>query len=96
MKIGKRTAVFLGAAFVLGIIVAYPLLRSSQQHHTNNFDWLLWPGFIVSIPIYLLGGGVHGSGASIWAWSVVPRNGIGYALLVGLGIWITRRLKRSR
>jgi hypothetical protein len=41
-------------------------------------------------------GGVHGSGVDIWAWSVVPSNGIGYALLVGLGIWMGRRLKRSR
>jgi hypothetical protein len=95
VNIEKRTPVILGAAFVLGIIVAYPLLRSTQQHHTSNFDWLLWPGFIVSIPIYLLGGGVHGSGVDIWAWSVVPSNGICYALLVGLGMWIRRLVERK-
>jgi hypothetical protein len=91
MKSGKRTAVILGAVFTLGCTVAYPILRSAQLNHASNFDALLWPGFIVSIPIYVLGGGVHGSGVDLWAWSVVPCNGIGYALVVGLGIWIRRR-----
>ena len=86
----------LGAAFVVGSGVAYPLFRSAQLNHTNNFDALLWPGLIISIPIYVLGGGVHGSGVDVWAWSVVPCNGVGYALILDLGIWIRRRLKKGR
>lgn len=92
----SRTITILGAAFVLGIVVAYPLFRLSGQNQSSKFDGLLLPGLIVSIPVYLLSGGVHGSGVDIWAWSVVPCNGIGYAFIVGLGIWMRRRFRRSR
>ncbi len=92
----RQTITLLLTAFVVGTAVAYPILRSAESHRPTNFDWLLWPGFIVSVPVYVLGGGVHGSGVDIWAWAVVPCNGIGYALVTGLVLWISRKFSGKR
>ena len=93
MKSGQGTALIFGAAFLIGVAVAYPLVRSAQVFHASSFDIVLLPGFIISAPIYAVGGGVHGSGVNVWAWSVVPCNGIGYALFVSVGRWIGRRIR---
>lgn len=42
---------------------------------------LLFPGFVLSVPIYVFGGGVHGNGADPWAYSVAPLNAVGYGLI---------------
>jgi hypothetical protein len=55
-----------------GAIIGWALLHSKNDSVFANA--LLFPGFLLSVPIYVLGGGVHGSGADLWAYSVVPFN----------------------
>jgi hypothetical protein len=50
------------------------------------------PGFVLSLPIMLLAGGAHGEYAKAWIFSIVPLNGIAYALVA----LVFRGIKKHR
>jgi len=55
-----------------------------------------WPGVLLSVPIYLLGGGVHGYGADLWANSLIPLNGVAYRLMTYAFVKLIRKHKERR
>jgi hypothetical protein len=79
----KRTLLILAAAFVAGTCIGYTLLRTLEVRATS-LEFLLWPGFVLLVVV----GGLH----SASPWSIAPLNGIGYALIVGFGVWLKRSL----
>jgi len=52
-----------------------------------------WPGALLSVPIYILGGGVHGYGADLWANSLIPLNGLAYGLMTYACVKLIRKRK---
>jgi hypothetical protein len=86
-------------AFIIGAVVAGGLaamvytLRS--ENGPSKMDWILAlaaPGFVLSLPINLLAGGAHGEYAKAWVFSIVPLNGIAYALVA----LVFRGIKKHR
>lgn len=75
----------LGIAFLLGTAVAAGLLEYSHRHPHSDPGWLealVIPGSVLSFPVLVLMGGVHGGHTDVWFWSIAPLNGIGYAVIL--------------
>ncbi len=87
----------LGVAFILGVamggvFIATVSWTSIAAEVPWPLQWVMVPGFILVAPIYVLTGGVHGSYVEMVFWSVLPANGIAYALIAAL----IRRMKLAR
>jgi hypothetical protein len=95
MKKYRMTMILLGASFAIGTAIGYGGIANRALMDHPLWSWLAEPGLLLSLPIYILVGGVHGELRHIWVHSLAPCNGLAYAGIMAIALWVRRYLQRK-
>ena len=83
---------------IAGMSIEGLILYAAVKLKTDG-PWLLqvfgWPGFVISIPIYVAVGDVHGSYFDFWFYSTVPLNGVAYWLIAYYSLRFVQRRRAN-
>jgi hypothetical protein len=95
MKKYRMTMILLAASFAIGTAIGYGVMADRVPMGHPLWSWLAEPGLLLSLPIYILVGGVHGELRHIWWRSLAPCNGLAYAAIMAIALWARRYLQRK-